>query len=290
MEPEITLEEIEEKMRELERLFLDKTLVSLPPSLGMSPFSPLPSLEKQYQKLKMEMDQPPEEKDKQTLQGKLPQVECPMFDGQDLESFVRNFSRFLRLTGLVHASDMVKRDWLINSMSAKVKRTLERINDEVSSFDELFDRLQRLFPKIENDVTIRNLMQKVPVLPKEPHQNELEQIIIELDELFSRLSNESMSDQDKLLILVSKVHTQMWKEIRQDKIYKLRCDTFDHFKEVLREKVSEDYLERYLYTQKRDQFTGKLNVMKTPHSSTSPSSAMNSNASFSSPNAQNDSS
>ena len=94
MDQESTLEEIQEKMTELERPFLDKTLVSLQPSSGMPPFSPLPSLEKQYQKLKMEMDQPPEEKDKQTLHGKLPQVECPMFDGQDLQSFVRNFSRF----------------------------------------------------------------------------------------------------------------------------------------------------------------------------------------------------
>ena len=41
---------------------------------------------------------------------KLPQIDLPKFSGTDFPTFVEKFARFLRLSGLNFASDLVKTD------------------------------------------------------------------------------------------------------------------------------------------------------------------------------------
>ena len=41
----------------------------------------------------------------------------------------------------------------------------------------------------------------------------------------------------------------MWKEIRAEREWRQRCNTFDSRKDLIREKVRDDTLERYLFSQ-----------------------------------------
>ena len=58
-----------------------------------------------------------------------------------------------------------------------------------------------------------------------------------------------MSDEDKLLILIEKVHPKTYFEIRQNPIFRNRSETYIGFREVLTEKVKEDWVDTGLFSQ-----------------------------------------
>ena len=64
-----------------------------------------------------------------------------------------------------------------------------------------------------------------------------------LPSLLSRLSPSVMSDEDKLLILIRKIIPKTFAELRQNQIYRSRSDSYLGFREVLTEKVREDWVD-----------------------------------------------
>ena len=101
-------------------------------------------------------------------QSKLPAINPPTFDGTDYETFCKEFLRFLRLTGLLQADSLTKKDWFIHSCSPKVRKVVEALGEKEDNFENFLERISQVSPKVENSISLRQQLQKIPPLPREP--------------------------------------------------------------------------------------------------------------------------
>ena len=97
--------ERESRLRDLEMRFLG------PPSEASScPFAPMSAYKSRVEHFKSfsaaTVSETSERKDM-----KLPAVILPSFDGQNLEEFLKNWERWLRLSGAQSTDDKFKIDW-----------------------------------------------------------------------------------------------------------------------------------------------------------------------------------
>jgi len=108
----------------------------------------------------------------QTASARLPSTEVPTFDG-DMETFATKFARWARITGVEHANDQTKMDWMIVAAGQKkYGKLLEKLVKDHTKFEDFWDALSKLFPKIENDVALRESLKKkcLPCPEKQPHK------------------------------------------------------------------------------------------------------------------------
>ena len=115
----------------------------------------------------------------------------------------------------------------------------------------MLQHLADLFPKLENDISLRASLEKLPSLNANPDPSAVAQLYLEFEEILSRMTAGSMSDQEKFLMLVKKLHPKTFTELRSDRYYKHRTEDFGSLKEALLEKCKEDWLERHLFAQKK---------------------------------------
>ena len=288
---EDTVQELTRKMHELELQILGKPTTDLP---NPPPFRPVETIEQKAEHFQATLPssspfRPVETSDRtaehfkaisggladQTLgfSARLPPVTAPLFDGQDLEQFSKEFLRFLRLTGLLEAAALTKKDWFLHCCAPKLKRIVESVAETNDSFESFLNGIQKLFPKVENTVSLRQQLQKVCKLANDPSPAEVEQMLLEFDSLVAKFPNGSLSEEEKLLLLVTKVHPVSWKEIRSERNWRARCDRYSDLKELLREKARDDMVEKFLYSQisaKRD--TNKAFVLEPNPNTNSTSS------------------
>ena len=95
-----TVEELEIKLKELELRFLGKEL----PVGVLSPFTPVSSLKKRIEQFRHSLQSSSAERE--GVQTKLPPLPLPTFDGSDLDSFLNEFERWLRLSGVDRCSEL----------------------------------------------------------------------------------------------------------------------------------------------------------------------------------------
>ena len=169
---EDTVQELTRKMHELELQILGKPTTDLtnPP-----PFRPVETIEQKAEHFQASLPssstfRPVETSDRtaehfkaisggladQTLgvSARLPPVKAPSFDGQDLEQFSKEFLRFLRLTGLLEAAALTKKDWILHCCSPKIKRIVESVAETNDFFESFLNGIQKLFLKVENTVSL----------------------------------------------------------------------------------------------------------------------------------------
>ena len=149
-----------------------------------SPFAP--------KRLQLQKETAPDDSENSTGSTRLPPVDLPKFDG-DLEDFYKQFSRWLRLSGVHRASERVKLDWVLVAAAPNFRKLLEKVVEEEPTWEGFWDRMEKLFPKVENDLSIREKLRQVPQLPKEASPHEVEVLLLELNDLFSKLSPGAMS-------------------------------------------------------------------------------------------------
>lgn len=173
-------------------------------------------------------------------------MELPKFDGSDFEAFLKKFSRWLRLTQVEYSDERTKLDWLVAASIGKSAIIVENLADDATTLIEALDRMATVFPKIENDLSVRQQLEKLPFLQYAPEPQMAAHFFLIFEELISHLSNGAMSDQEKFLLLVRKVHFRTWAEIRADRYYRSRSEDYASLKATLTEKFSEDYTEKHL--------------------------------------------
>ena len=78
-----------------------------------------------------------------------------------------------------------------------------------------------------------------------------------------------MSDQEKFILLCKKLHPKFYSDMRNDRHYKRRTETFEELKLAVLEKTEEDWLERQLFQPKRENVHA-LQEQVTPNSSGQP--------------------
>ena len=120
-DPAAAIMELERKMKELESMYLGSSVVASGSNVhGKIPFMPVSSMEKRIQRLKTVLSLPNDSKE--IVQSKLPAVPVPTFDGSDLESFLKDWERWLRLSGVQLCSEQVQLDWLVQACAPKANK------------------------------------------------------------------------------------------------------------------------------------------------------------------------
>ena len=59
----------------------------------------------------------------------------------------------------------------------------------------VLETMETLFPKPKNDITLRQLLKKVPSLGPTPEPSHIAQLFIDLEEVFSKMSHGAMGPQ-----------------------------------------------------------------------------------------------
>ena len=111
----------------------------------------------------------------------------PVFDGSNLEGWARDFLRWLRVTALQDSDPQLRMDWVIQSSTPKVRHLLEKLTESHPTWEEFLDNLNGLFPKLETDFSLREKLQKLALLPKDPTPSQLEVMLLEMESLKARM-------------------------------------------------------------------------------------------------------
>jgi len=243
------MRELEVKMEELAEQYLGPSASSTFLA-KQSPFTPQSSIKKRIEsfqggKFSGQSD------GKDNVSSKLPAVPLPTFDGSDLDGFLKEFDRWMRLTGMHDSSSQMQLDWFVQACTPKVKKLVEKVVEEQGTLVGVLQKLEDLFPKLENDISLRSLVDKMPQLPANPDPATVAQLFVEIEEVFARMSPRCMSDQEKYIVLIKKLHPKTFGELRSDRYYKHRTENFEALKDALLEKSKEGWMERQLFVQKK---------------------------------------
>ena len=107
-------------------------------------------------------------------------------------------------------------------------------------------KLGEIFPTLENDLTIRRKLESLTPLNYSPEPQHLANFLLEFDTLLGKLTEQAMTDQDKLLLLISKLNSKTFQEIRANFTWRPHTDSYAGLKQVLQEKVKEDWVDKKL--------------------------------------------
>ena len=140
----------------------------------------------------------------------------------------------------------VQLDWLLQAMESKVYPIVEKLTEQNGTLEEVLKSMESLWPRLENDISIRGKIEKVPTLTYLPEPCQVAQLFLELESLFARLTPGAMSEQEKYLVLLKKIHPKSFAEIRSDRFFKRRSETYSEMKEVRLSKTGEDWMEKQI--------------------------------------------
>jgi hypothetical protein len=146
------------------------------------------------------------------------------------------------------------------------------LKDNENDLERSLRALGEIFPTLENDLTIRKKIESLQPLGYAPEPQVLAAFLLDFETLASKLSPGAWTDQDRLLSLISKINPRTFQEIRSHPTFRPRTDTFLEFKQVLQEKVKEDWVDRKLVTPKQLQVLSldpqnQMQVDQAPQSS-----------------------
>jgi hypothetical protein len=165
-------------------------------------------------------------------------------------------------------------DWVIQCSTPKVRHLLDKVAESHPTWEEFLDNLNGLFPKLETDFSLEEKLQKLALLSKDPTPTQLEVMLLEIESLMARMTPESLSQQEKLLLLMQKLHPELWRQLRERREWRPRTETYTDLKELLREKAKDDFIEKQLFHRSNPNTNNPKKVLPMEES-TSSSTAMN---------------
>ena len=145
------------------------------------------------------------------------------FTGKDLSESAENFGRFLRLTGQTHASGRVKSDLLLQCCKTKyLEKQVKQIVTKSATFADVLVALERQYPTYETDLSIRDEIQNLAVLPNNPKPGRVSELLADLDHWAGQLTPDSYNSDELLFWLVAKLPRDLWDECRSTAQHKAR--------------------------------------------------------------------
>ena len=118
---ESTVLELEKRMEELEKKYLDMSMSS--PLAKSTPFT---AKSVAASKIK-ELAESTFAKEKPHVTTRLPNLQPLNFNGVDLDDFCDEFSRWLRLSGVLFEDDSTKIDWLVEFTTPKIRPIVKKL-------------------------------------------------------------------------------------------------------------------------------------------------------------------
>ena len=229
-----TLTELQEQFARLGLRTFDRG------SPTFTPFTPRTTIETKINKIakkeKKEEDDEEDEKEGKKVTTKLPSINNPEFSGEDFESFLEDFERWMRLTGLEDEKELTKLDWLVECTQGKAKILVKKLVKDKKNLGDVLRGMSKLFPKLENDLTLRLKLEKVPQLPWIAETHQVAQLYVDLEDIMVKMSETAMSDQEKFILLTKKIHPKTFAELRSDRFFKRRTETLKISKKHFRKK------------------------------------------------------
>ena len=165
-------------------------------------------------------------------------MEIPAFEGKDVERFSLTFARYLLLTGKHQCKDKVKPALLIEGIKIPdLKLRAGNCLKKAKSLEDLFDRLQQLYPEIETDLSPRGELAKIGHLPADPKPAQIENLLNEWDKVFGKYTLNALSEQT-LLELASRVNDKTFMKWAEDPNLSPYLDDYDTLSILLRERAT----------------------------------------------------
>ena len=196
-----SISELEARLKELELRYLG------PPSeksVTSNPFAPVSSLAKRISKFRSVPSPSAQNVEEIATSSqpkitssstKLPLLPLPNFDGSDYEGFLKSWERWLRISGVENCEDRLKMDWLVEACTPKVRKLVEKVVEEnPTDLVLVLERLELLFPKLENDLTLRIALDKIPQIGASPEPAMVAQLFVELEDILARMSFGAISE------------------------------------------------------------------------------------------------
>ena len=170
----------------------------------------------------------------------------PKFNGGNTREFLRRYQRWEAVAGIANAAEEERRLWFIEAMEGKALIILESFFEKTTKLEELVQLLVDTFPDMVNDLTLRCDISKIQGLQPRPTRAQLEQMLVNLELVWARMSDGAFGDQERVVTVVQKLSPETWKRIRDHPVHKNTISTYATFVAGLRALVSEDQVSQEL--------------------------------------------
>ena len=162
------------------------------------------------------------------------QQELPESDPKNLPEWAEEFAEFLLLTDQSHVDVATKCSVLKRSCKKKFwQKQVKQIVKTCSTWAELLQRLGKMFPVYDTDLSVRTQIEELPMLPKFPSAARILQYVCDLEYLFSRMNVGSYGATEPHLWLISKIPQRTWDDCRSTSERKSRTHSYDELVDLL---------------------------------------------------------
>ena len=129
-------------------------------------------------------------------------------------------------------------------------KQVKHIVKTCSTWAEVLQRLEKIFPVYETDLSVRTQIVELPMLPEYPTAARIFEYLCDLEYLFSRMNVGSYGPTEPHLWLVSKIPPQTWEDGRSTSERKRRMHTYDDLVDLLielaLERENDSHMEKFL--------------------------------------------
>ena len=179
------------------------------------------------------------------------QLELPEFDPKNLPEWAEEFAEFLLLTGQSHGDVATKCSLLKRSCKKKfLQKQVKQIVKTCSTWAEVLQRVEKMFPVYETDLSVRTQTEELPMLPELPSAARISEYVCDLEYLFSRMNVGSYGATEPHLWLMSKIPQRTWDDCRSTSERKSRTHSYDELVDLLielaLERENDSHMEKFL--------------------------------------------
>ena len=102
-----------------------------------------------------------------------------------------------------------------------------------STWAEVLQRLEKMFPVYETDLSVRTQIEELPMLPEFPSAARISEYVCDLKYLFSRMNVGSYGATEPHVWLMSKIPQRTWDDCRSTSERKSRTNSYDELVDLL---------------------------------------------------------
>ena len=131
-----------------------------------------------------------------------------------------------------------------------LQKQVKQIVKTCSTWAEVLQRLEKMFPVYETDLSVRTQRGELPLLPEFTSAAEISEYVCDLEYLFSRMNVGSYGANEPHLWLMSEIPQRTWDDCRSTSERRSRTDSYvelvDLLIELALERENDSHMEKFL--------------------------------------------
>ena len=124
------------------------------------------------------------------------------------------------MAGLDQLPEKQQRAWLVSCVEEPALKLVEALYARTSTLNELLVEIGKVFPNYATDFSLREQVARVAVLGASPKMHELEEMLLLLEDLWESMTPNAVSDQERIVKVVDKLHATTWQGIRDSPVWR----------------------------------------------------------------------